>query len=212
MINVYTDGSCINNGKPNARAGIGIYFRHEDERNFSQEIFENPTNNVAELSAIIKSFSILKEDIKNNTEVNIYSDSQYSINSFTTWGEGWYKNGWKKRDKKEIKNLDLIKKGYLLFKKYNNVKLIHIKAHTNKLDVHSVGNENADKLANLAIGHSACPYNFNNVEKVDNYIFTFGKYKNKDIHHVKEHDIQYLKWCIKNLSNKNIVNILKQFV
>ena len=23
---IYTDGSCINNGKPNAKAGIGIYF------------------------------------------------------------------------------------------------------------------------------------------------------------------------------------------
>ena len=25
-IDVYTDGSCIHNGKPNAKAGIGVYF------------------------------------------------------------------------------------------------------------------------------------------------------------------------------------------
>ena len=34
-IYVYTDGACINNGKPNARAGIGVYFGENDSRNIS---------------------------------------------------------------------------------------------------------------------------------------------------------------------------------
>lgn len=29
---VYCDGSCIHNGKPNAKAGIGIYFGDNDTR------------------------------------------------------------------------------------------------------------------------------------------------------------------------------------
>ena len=33
-----------------------------------------------------------------------------------------------------------------------------IAAHTGKVDVHSLGNEGADRLANLAIGHMSCPY------------------------------------------------------
>ena len=32
-INVYTDGSCLNNGKLNAKAGIGIFFKDNDPRN-----------------------------------------------------------------------------------------------------------------------------------------------------------------------------------
>ena len=30
MINVYTDGACINNGKSNALSGYGIYFGVND--------------------------------------------------------------------------------------------------------------------------------------------------------------------------------------
>ena len=30
---VFTDGSCKNNGKKNARAGIGVYFSENDPRN-----------------------------------------------------------------------------------------------------------------------------------------------------------------------------------
>jgi hypothetical protein len=31
-------------------------------------------------------------------------------------------------------------------------------AHTGKQDIHSIGNDGADKLANKAIGLDACPY------------------------------------------------------
>ena len=37
-IYVYTDGGCNNNGKKNARAGMGIYFGENDPRNVSEEI------------------------------------------------------------------------------------------------------------------------------------------------------------------------------
>ena len=36
---------------------------------------------------------------------------------------------------------------------------MHIKAHTGKLDTHSMGNDGADRLANKAIGVEQCPYN-----------------------------------------------------
>jgi len=38
---VFTDGSCSNNGKDNAKAGIGIYFSENDPRNISQRLLEN---------------------------------------------------------------------------------------------------------------------------------------------------------------------------
>tara|TARA_B110000208_G_scaffold99250_1_gene123938 strand:+ start:2255 stop:2911 length:657 start_codon:yes stop_codon:yes gene_type:complete len=216
MINVYTDGSCINNGKENAKAGIGIFFGINDSRNVAEEILINPTNNVAEMTAILKVFDILKEEIEMEYDIYIYTDSKYSINSFTIWSKSWEKNNWKKKDNKKIKNLELIKKGYELFNKYNNVELIHIKAHTNKHDEHSIGNENADTLANIAIGNTKEKKIAKEIaKKIDkdiakNYIFTFGKYKNKDINYVKENNMNYLHWCIKNLKNKNIVNIIKK--
>jgi hypothetical protein len=45
-----------------------------------------------------------------------------------------------------------------LYKDKQNVQFIHVKAHTNNTDIHSFGNDNADKLANMAIGLESCPY------------------------------------------------------
>ena len=39
-----------------------------------------------------------------------------------------------------------------------NIKFHHIAAHTGLQDEHSIGNDNADRLANLAIGVESCPY------------------------------------------------------
>ena len=35
-LNIYTDGACSNNGKPTAKAGFGVWFGENDERNVSQ--------------------------------------------------------------------------------------------------------------------------------------------------------------------------------
>ncbi|KAI8323162.1 hypothetical protein GQ54DRAFT_242304, partial [Martensiomyces pterosporus] len=50
---VYTDGSCINNGKPGATAGAGAYFGPNDPRNYSGRLSGGAqTNQRAELEAI----------------------------------------------------------------------------------------------------------------------------------------------------------------
>ena len=149
-MNVFTDGACINNGKPNAIAGIGVFLTNNDPRNVSRRVEGKQTNNVAELSAILEVFTILEEEIERGDIINIYSDSKYSINSFTVWAIKWKQNNWTKKN--GIKNLDLIKRGYELFNKYNNVNIFHIKAHTGLPDELSIGNENADRLANMAVG------------------------------------------------------------
>ena len=58
--------------------------------------------------------------------------------------------------KKTIPNLDLVKKVYTVFKSLENVHFHYIAAHTGLNDIHSMGNEGADRLANLAIGVSEC--------------------------------------------------------
>ena len=157
-INVYTDGACSNNGRANAKAGLGIYFGENDPRNSSERIIGKQTNNTAELTAILRAAAILQEEILSGTIVHIYSDSEYAMKCCTTYGEKLEKKGWGIGSKKVIPNLDLVKKAYTVFKALDNVYFHYIAAHTGLNDIHSRGNEGADKLANIAIGVTECPY------------------------------------------------------
>lgn len=145
---VYTDGACIANGKPNAKASIGIYFGPNDSRNVSKKIEGKQSNNTAELSALITAFKILEDEINLEKKIAFFSDSVYAIWCLSTYGEKCEKNNWIK----DIPNKDLVRQGYELFKGKLNIKLIHINSHTGLTDIHSLGNEEADKLASLALG------------------------------------------------------------
>ena len=149
---VYTDGACSNNGKNNASAGIGIFFGINDPRNVSKKIEGKQTNNAAELIAIIETYYIIENDIMNGTNVTIVTDSEYAIKCISYYGDKCYKENWNV----DIPNKELVKNIYELYKNKSNIKFMHIKAHTNKNDIHSIGNKNADKLANNAIGLYNC--------------------------------------------------------
>ena len=152
---VYTDGSCSNNGKENALAGIGIFFGIDDVRNVSKKIEGKQTNNTAELSAIIETYYIIQNDILNDKKIAIVSDSEYAIKCVSSYGEKCWKKSWNI----DIPNKEMVKTAYEIYKDKINIKFIHIKAHTNNTDIHSFGNDKADKLANIAIGLENCPYN-----------------------------------------------------
>ena len=162
-IKVFTDGSCSMNGRKGAKAGIGIYFSEDDERNVSKSLKNlwvkgrgtisnkiKQTNNTAELSAIIEVFHILKDEIELGKQITIYTDSEYVIRCCTSYGEKCYTSNWKKT-KGEIPNVELVKELYTLYKKYDNVKVEWIRAHTNLSDDLSKGNDGADRLANMSI-------------------------------------------------------------
>jgi ribonuclease HI len=151
---VYTDGACSNNGRSNASAGIGIFFDTNDSRNLSQKIEGKQTNNTAELMAIIQTYHIIESDINSGKKIGIVSDSEYAIKCVSSYGEKCHLTGWKK----EIPNKELVKTVYELYKDKPNIRFIHIRAHTDNTDLHSIGNDNADKLANQAIGLEKCPY------------------------------------------------------
>ena len=150
-MHIYTDGSCLNNGKPNAMAGYGVYFGKDDKRNISLPLTNGkPTNNRAELKAIIEA---IKQCIpileKRNEQIIIHTDSEYSKKCFGNYGRKCASNFWKDKNGDFIPNHDLIKEGLQYFRKYSLLELHHVKAHTNKNDVHSVGNRIADQLAVL---------------------------------------------------------------
>jgi len=149
---VYTDGACIDNGGTNAKAGIGVYFGPKDPRNVSEPVQGKQSNNTAELGALSRAYSILSPEISTGKKVAFFTDSKYGILCLTTYGNKLEKDSWKKL----IPNKELVKQIYEQFgcKTNPNIKLIHIKAHTSKQDTHSLGNEQADQLANAAIGIS----------------------------------------------------------
>ena len=153
---VFTDGSCSNNGKVNAKAGIGVYFGQNDPRNISKRVIGKQTNNTAELSAVIEVFTILEDEIKSNDTIIIYTDSEYVIKCCCSYGLKSEKNNWKNK-KGYIPNYELVKQIYELFKFNPNVSIKHIKAHTGLSDELSLGNEGADKLANISVGLTECP-------------------------------------------------------
>jgi ribonuclease HI len=141
---VYTDGSCLNNGANNSKSGIGIFFGNDDIRNVSKKLLGKQTNNIAELIAIIDTYDIIKDDIDNNLNIMIVTDSKYSILCITSYGNRCELNNWDL----QIPNKYLVKKVYDLYKNIPNVHFKHISAHTNNNDIHSIGNRNADILAN----------------------------------------------------------------
>ena len=97
---------------------------------------------------------MLEDEIDFGEEIIICTDSQYAMRCCTTYGEKCAKKGWKK----EIPNKELVKRAYQLFKDKKNIKFKHVLAHTGLKDRHSVGNAGADRLANVAIGVTECPY------------------------------------------------------
>jgi ribonuclease HI len=143
---LYCDGSCINNGKAEARAGYGIYVTKDGEPVHSHSGRVNSgdaqTNQRAELLAIQYALNYLGES---GQSAIIYTDSKYAIDCLTTWAPAWEKAGWKKSDKKPILHLDIIQPCLELVSMIGcRVDIQHIAGHSG-----SAGNDEADRLARL---------------------------------------------------------------
>jgi ribonuclease HI len=198
-INVYTDGGCINNGSKNAIAGCGIYFKKDDVRNTSFKLEKTNnykiTNNRAELKAILHAISILEPEINKGETIVIHTDSKYSITSFTS-------DNLEKKVPSNVPNYDYVLAGNNICKAYPNIKFHHIKAHTGKQDIHSIGNGCADKLASPILNNDSLvnKYPILNVDSCDT-IIKFGKYKNKSLEEIYQLDKEYLVWAMKNIKS-----------
>ncbi|KAJ7165503.1 ribonuclease H-like domain-containing protein, partial [Mycena crocata] len=120
-IKVYTDGSCLHNGKPHARAGAGVFVGPNNKFNTSLRVTGEQTNNRGELLAILYCLSIIPA----NRRIDIYSDSEYSIRSIVYWAPGHAEAGWK------CANSDLIQDivSWIKFRTAP-VHFYHVKAHS----------------------------------------------------------------------------------
>lgn len=146
-IEVYTDGSLRKTAK-GTLCGYGIYFPNKELKNVSAPFTQTPiTNNRAELYAIYQAIVKIDNRYKFN-HINIYTDSEYSQKALTVWVSGWKKNNWHNSKKEPVENQDIIKKIDRYMIKYKNkITIKWIRAHTNKNDMHSIGNAKADELA-----------------------------------------------------------------
>ena len=132
MRTLWTDGSASPNPGPGGFAVI------EDGVPVALGSEMKSSNIRMEGSALIAAMEILagKEGI-------IVTDSEFWVNVLTKWAPTWEANGWKKKSG-GIKNLELVKKAFMLYK-IGNVKLKWTRGH-----VGTKMNEVADEWANKA--------------------------------------------------------------
>jgi ribonuclease HI len=224
VINIYIDGSCIHNGSPNAIAGYGVYFKADDERNEYARVVGKQTNNTGELTAFIRAVEKMKDEIIKEPpkKIAIYSDSEYVIKCAGAYGDRLFKNDWKTVEGKVPPNLKLIQRIREIYRPYKkHIELHHIKAHTGFNDEHSIGNAEADRLANLAVGvvvaAAVAPDYIDNTlisnikqPSNKNYINIGFDYKDAVKKLGAKWDLRCKKWYYEdNISEENIIAILE---
>ena len=151
-VRIYTDGSCILNGKPNARGGWAVYFPGGQFKNMAEKYTNHPTNQRCELTAIQKAIEATKEYIIGGGKIEIYTDSEYSLKCLQEYCKKWSINGWIKADKKPIENRDIIEPLYNFYSMYwRQISIKHVRAHTGRQDIHSKANDIVDQMARSTI-------------------------------------------------------------
>ncbi|KAF2662515.1 ribonuclease H-like protein [Lophiostoma macrostomum CBS 122681] len=158
---VFTDGACTNNGRPEAKAGIGIAYGIDTDSTLSLSItdaeddFPVRSNQRAELCAAITGLKTLasiyvSKGAKRTSEANskgliVATDSEYVVKGMTEWLPAWKANNWRTSKGKTPVNLDLFVKLDELMTKYEAkgaaIGLWHIPREENRI---------ADRLAKLA--------------------------------------------------------------
>ena len=143
---IYTDGSCLGNGKSENSGGFGVVVLDNNENLLYtyNKRNENTTNNREEIRAILYSFlNYGVIPFFGYEEIPIvYSDSNYCVQTFNAWMFNWANNNWIKSDKKQPENLDLIKAYYDWYKKGYRIDLRKVKGHSD-----NKWNQMADELA-----------------------------------------------------------------
>jgi ribonuclease HI len=130
---IHTDGACSGNPGP---AGIGVLIERRDEEVEISEYLGSGTNNIAELTAILRALEGLREDERERT-IHLYTDSGWSL--------GVLVGGWKAKT-----NLELIARIRELMPTFPRLELLKVRGHAGHAE-----NERADELATMAVRREA---------------------------------------------------------
>jgi ribonuclease HI len=99
-ITAAADGSALGNPGP---AGWAWYI---DDDRWAAGGWKHGTNNMGELKAVLELFRATSGV---DDDLLVLCDSQYVINSVTSWMPGWKRRGWRKADGKPVLNVELLK-------------------------------------------------------------------------------------------------------
>ncbi|KAI3338882.1 ribonuclease H-like domain-containing protein [Ustulina deusta] len=116
---IFTDGTCVNNGQANSKAGWALVDgpgftgqppqtasgRLENKGPFGDASIQS--NNRAELRAVIAALRFRHWAGEGFNTVVIATDSEHVTAGSTEWAKSWVKNGWKTAGKADVKNKDL---------------------------------------------------------------------------------------------------------
>jgi ribonuclease HI len=138
IVEIFTDGACRGNPGP---GGWGVLLRYQDQEKHFYGGELNTTNNRMEMMAAIMAL----ESLTRTCHVRLTTDSEYVKKGITEWMENWIKQGWKKSNKKPVKNVDLWQRLHTVTQKHQ-VDWQWIKGHSGHAE-----NEYADHLAQQGI-------------------------------------------------------------
>ena len=136
---IYTDGACSGNPGPGGWGAILMYKGAKKEISGGKK---DTTNNIMEITAVIEGLKQLKKQ----SEVQVYSDSSYVVNTFKQgWIYNWMKKGWRTASGEPVKNKELWQELYDLTQKHK-VEFIKVKGHSD-----NEFNNRCDEMAKEAI-------------------------------------------------------------
>ena len=163
VFHIFTDGSCPDNGRRGAKGGFGVHVYSDKQSglDISAPLMpsEQQTNNRGELRAIQAALDLIDKHgskwYADHGQIQIWTDSEYCINSLVKWAPGWKRNNWMKRDGCLIQNLDLVRPMYERLAKMPRVSLRHVRAHQDgkKNEFPYDGNREADRLAREGVNN-----------------------------------------------------------
>ena len=101
-VKVFCAGFCINNGKPEARAGVGVYWGQADARNKSCRVRGiKQTTRTAEVQAATMAIQEATRNMISGLQVNT---DKFVFTSVTEDMKKWKQKGWRSARGKDLKN------------------------------------------------------------------------------------------------------------
>lgn len=151
---IATDGGARGNGDGTGASAWAfvVYDEGEFRKGSKSEGYPKHhcyTNNAMESLAILEALR-WADRRPPNTDVTIFTDSNYMVQTINQWMWGWARSGWTKKSKGEIQNLDTIKQIHAIIAKGERVILVkHVKGHQVGNSFEATSNREADALCNV---------------------------------------------------------------
>ena len=123
MVEIYTDGCCLNN----PGTGSWAFVKIKDSKTVTDSgAYKEATNQQMELKAAVMALESLEEA----TEVTLYSDSKYVVDGITKWIHKWMNRNWRTSTGTQVANIELWKELYkLTYEKGHIITWMWVKGH-----------------------------------------------------------------------------------